>query len=128
MTNKRDEFFALIETSDKAHDQYIAKRRALEKAVWEALGKNDMSNLASKRFTRDEYNITSGVHRSDLPNGCLSEWGSVVVIDKSATPGAASISGDKIVLSQENSIALAAALATATNRLGLVTCCSHEGV
>ena len=41
MTNKRDEFFALIETSDKAHDQYIAKRRALEKAVWEALEKND---------------------------------------------------------------------------------------
>ena len=41
MTDKRDEFFALIETSDKAHDQYIAKRRALEKAVWEALEKND---------------------------------------------------------------------------------------
>lgn len=41
MTNKRDEFFALIETSNNAHDQYIAKRRALEKAVWEALEKND---------------------------------------------------------------------------------------
>lgn len=41
MTDKRDEFFALIETSNKAHDQYIAKRRALEKAVWEALEKND---------------------------------------------------------------------------------------
>ena len=128
MTNKRDEFFALIETSDKAHDQYIAKRRALEKAVWEALEKNDMSNLASKRFTQDEYNITSGAHRSDLPNGCLSKWVSVVVIDKSEPQGAASISGDKIVLSQENAIALAAALSTATNRLGLVTCCSHEGV
>ena len=87
-----------------------------------------MSNLASKRFTRDEYNITSGAHRSDLPNGCLSKWGSVVVIDKSEPQGAASISGDKIVLSQDNAIALAAALATATNRLGLVTCCSHEGV
>ena len=41
MTDKRDEFFALIETSDNAHDQYIAKRRALEKAVWEAIEKND---------------------------------------------------------------------------------------
>lgn len=41
MTDKRDEFFALIETSDKAHDQYIAKGRALEKAVLEALEKND---------------------------------------------------------------------------------------
>lgn len=41
MTDKRDEFFALIETSDKAHDQYIAKRRALEKAMWEAREKHN---------------------------------------------------------------------------------------
>lgn len=87
-----------------------------------------MSNLASKRFTRDEYNITSGAHRSDLPNGCLSEWGSVVVIDKSEPQGATNRGNDEIVLSQENAIALAAALSTATNRLGLVTCCPHEGV
>lgn len=87
-----------------------------------------MSNLASKRFTRDEYNITSDTHRSDLPNGCLSKWGSVVVIDKREPQGATNRGNDEIVLSQENAIALAAALATATNRLGLVTCCSHEGV
>lgn len=41
MTTSRDELFALIEPSDKPRDQYIAKRRALEKAVWEAIEKND---------------------------------------------------------------------------------------
>lgn len=40
MSAKAEEILALIETSDKVHDQYIAKRRALEKAVWEAREKH----------------------------------------------------------------------------------------
>lgn len=41
MTINYDEILDLIAANDQACDQYYVTRRALEKAVWEALEKND---------------------------------------------------------------------------------------